>query len=388
MKWDGVRAIAHSQPGRLRLLSRNGNDVSAAYPELRALNRALGSHSAILDGEIVAFDEAGRPSFEALQPRIHLRGESAIRRRAEAAPVTYLVFDLLWLEGHGLMELPYTQRRARLDTLELEGEHWRVPASRPAAARLCCGPRASWSRGSGRQAARLALYAGPAGGSWLKIKNIQRQEAVIGGWTEGKGSRSARIGALHLGVYDGADLRYAGRVGSGFDEASSKAAVRPAGLARTRPSPAAAATRRAFRRAALGGEVEFTEWTGEGLLRHPSYKGLRDDKPADVVRDRASRGTGGRGPEPICIRQLSEHTAMSGEIDVEGRALKLTNLEKVLYPNRGFTKGQTDWLLRADRTGAPASSRRPPANAQALPKRCQGQVLLRKAVPKPSPRVG
>src|ERR1700729_949612 len=97
VKWDGVRVIARSEPGRLQLLTRNGNDVAQGYPELAALNWAPGSHTAMLDGEIVAFDENGRPSFQALQPRIHLRGESAVSRVAAATPVTYMIFDLLWL---------------------------------------------------------------------------------------------------------------------------------------------------------------------------------------------------------------------------------------------------------------------------------------------------
>ena len=120
VKWDGVRAITHSEPGRLRMLSRNGNDITAAYPELRPLNRALGSRRAILDGEIVAFDSEGRPSFQLLQPRMHLRGEAAVKRHAQSAPVTYMIFDLLWLDGHSLMQLPYTERRARLEALGLD----------------------------------------------------------------------------------------------------------------------------------------------------------------------------------------------------------------------------------------------------------------------------
>src|SRR5579863_2016 len=127
VKWDGVRAITHSEPGQLRMLSRNGNDVTATYPELRPLNRALGSHRALLDGEIVAFDGDGKPSFQQLQLRMHLRGESAVRRQAESSPVTYMIFDLLWLDGHSLMELPYTERRARLEVLGLKGNRWQVP---------------------------------------------------------------------------------------------------------------------------------------------------------------------------------------------------------------------------------------------------------------------
>ena len=127
IKWDGVRALVYSQPGRIRFESRNGNDITGGYPELRALNRALSSHSAILDGEIVAFDEDGRPSFGRLQSRMHLRGESAVRRRAKEVPVAYIAFDLLWLDGHALFELTYAERRELLKDLGLQGPAWRTP---------------------------------------------------------------------------------------------------------------------------------------------------------------------------------------------------------------------------------------------------------------------
>src|SRR3954454_17927179 len=111
VKWDGIRALAYSEPGRLRFETRNLRDVTDAYPELRKLNRALSSHRAILDGEIVAFDEQGRPSFARMQQRMHLTSESVIRRRAKEVPVVYVIFDVLWLDVHSLADLPLTQRR-------------------------------------------------------------------------------------------------------------------------------------------------------------------------------------------------------------------------------------------------------------------------------------
>src|SRR3954453_4775729 len=127
IKWDGVRAIAHSEPGRLRFHSRNLHEITPRYPELSRLNRALSHHRAILDGEVVALDAEGKPSFGALQRRMHLASESAVRRLARDAPVTYMVFDLLWLDGHSLMELSYAERRERLAELALDGERWRTP---------------------------------------------------------------------------------------------------------------------------------------------------------------------------------------------------------------------------------------------------------------------
>jgi bifunctional non-homologous end joining protein LigD len=349
VKWDGVRAITHSRPGRIGFISRNGNDVTSAYPELREFNRALGSHEAILDGEIVAFDEQGRPSFQALQSRMHLRGEAAIRRLAQTEPVTYVLFDLLWLDGHSLMDLPYTERRARLQALKLEGERWCTPEYLPGEGTAFLA--ASKEQGlEGILAKRLdsSYTPGGRGSSWLKIKNVQRQELVIGGWTEGKGSRAERIGALHLGVREKGKLRYAGKLGTGFDMAELErlaALLEP--LARkdspfTGPQPPKGAH---FVEPKLVCEVEFTEWTRAGTLRHPSYKGLREDKPAiDVVRERpvaAEEILAPPPPETAEVKALLESVRHGrGEMDVEvgQRTLKLTNLDKVLYPSSGFTK--------------------------------------------------
>ncbi|MGA9285462.1 MAG: DNA ligase D [Solirubrobacteraceae bacterium] len=349
VKWDGVRAITRSQPGRIRFLSRNENDVSGAYPELHALNRALGSHEALLDGEIVAFDENGRPSFQALQPRMHLRGEAAVSHLAESSPVTYVIFDLLWLDGHSLMDLPYSERRERLDGLQLEDERWRVPAFHAGeGAALLAATREQGLEGVVAKHLDSRYTPGGRGGSWLKVKNVQRQELVIGGWTEGKGSRSQSIGALHLGVYENGELRYAGKLGTGFDVQELQ---RLAGLLEPlarKDSPFSGrqpAKGAQFVEPMLVCEVEFTEWTRAGTLRHPSYKGLRDDKSAgEVVRERPVT------PEEIPATTPTERAKAtvlldSGrrvrggvEVEVEGRVLKLTNLDKVLYPKTGFTK--------------------------------------------------
>ena len=292
VKWDGVRAIAHSEPGRLRLLARSGNEITEAYPELRPLNRALSHHRAILDGEVVAFDEAGRPSFEALQGRIHLRGEKAARRLASSQPVAYMIFDLLWLDGHSLCALPYTDRRKLLEQLELDGERWSVPAShRGDGAALLEATRAQGLEGVVCKRLDSRYEPGRRNGAWIKVKNQRRQEVVIGGWTQGKGRRDTTLGALQVGVMDGGELRYAGRVGTGFTEAElarlggllAPLAVEESPFAGRQPPKGSH-----FVRPELVCEVVFTEWTKAGVLRHPAYKGLRDDKdPADVVREEA-----------------------------------------------------------------------------------------------------
>jgi bifunctional non-homologous end joining protein LigD len=347
VKWDGIRAITRSQPGRIHFLSRNENDVSAAYPELRALNRALGSHEAILDGEIVAFDEHGRPSFQALQRRMHLRGDTAIRQIAKSDPVTLVLFDLLWLDGHSLMDLPYSERRKRLEKLKLEGERWRTPSFETGG-----GPAllaATREQGlEGVVAKRLDSRYVPAGrsGGWLKIKNSLRQELVIGGWTEGKGSRLKGIGALHLGVHDAqGELHYAGRVGTGFDaqELGLLAGLLRPLTRRTSPFSGRQPPKGAhFVTPKLVCEVEFTEWTKAGTLRHPSYKGLREDKSAaEVVRERVSEPSQSkaRPSAPTGADAKNGRKVRGGEeVEIEGRIVKLTNPDKVLYPKTGFTK--------------------------------------------------
>jgi bifunctional non-homologous end joining protein LigD len=393
VKWDGVRAIAHSEPGRLHLVTRNGNDVTAGYPELRPLNRALGSHAAILDGEIVAFDEAGRPSFEALQPRIHLRGDAAVRRRAEASPVTYAIFDLLWLDGHSLMGLPYEQRRERLAALELDGERWRTPAHHVGlGSALLDATREQGIEGIVAKRLNSRYAPGQRDGSWLKIKHTQRQELVIGGWTEGAGSRSQRIGALEVGVHDGEDgpLRYAGRVGTGFDAAELERLARLlAPLAREdspfegRQPPRGAH----FVEPRLVCEVELTEWTKQGLLRHPSYKGLRDDKPAaTVVRERVEPPEDPAGPPTVAQLVEGGRSVRGGvEVELEGRVLRLSNLDKVLYPEAGFTKGDLIDFYAAISPLLLAHLRDRPLTLKRYPDGVEGKHFYEKQCPRHRP---
>jgi bifunctional non-homologous end joining protein LigD len=220
IKWDGVRAIAYCRPGRLKLTTRNLNDVTGQYPEVRRLSRQIGARDAVLDGELVAFDEDGRPSFSRLQQRIHQTEESVVRRRMKSHPVTYVIFDLLYLDGHDLTGEPYRRRRELLDGLKLSGAAWQTPAySRGHAKELLA---ASGERGlEGLVLKRLdSPYApGKRTGDWLKVKNVNRQELVIGGWQPGEGRRRGRLGSLLVGYYDeDGELRYAGKVGTGFAE--------------------------------------------------------------------------------------------------------------------------------------------------------------------------
>ncbi|GII76425.1 ATP-dependent DNA ligase [Sphaerisporangium rufum] len=293
MKWDGVRALAYVEDAALRLVSRSGKDVTVAYPELYPLAGAVQGRAVVLDGEIVAFDDAGRPSFSALQPRMHQRRAERVRRLAQQVPVTYMLFDILHLDGEPVIALPYVERRRLLEDTVAAGARWQVPA---------------WFRDEGAHALELSRRLGIEGivskrlsspyrpgrrsAEWTKVKNFRAQEVVIGGWTPGRGRRAATIGSLLVGVHEAGRLVYAGNVGTGFTEETLRdLAETLAPLARPRPPFDGPVPREQARDArwvepVLVGEVQYAEWTHDGRLRHPSWRGLRDDKaPGSVTRE-------------------------------------------------------------------------------------------------------
>jgi bifunctional non-homologous end joining protein LigD len=290
IKWDGVRAIAYCEPGHVRLESRNLREITSQYPEVGRIREAIGGDAVILDGELVAFDDDGRPSFQRLQRRMHVASESEVRRRMGETPVTYVIFDLLYADGKVLFDRPYEERRERLARLGLEGESWQTPSYHR-------GEGGALLEASGRQglegivAKRLAspYRPGKRGRDWLKIKNVRGQEVVIGGWLPGKGRREGELGALLVGYYDDGGLRYAGKVGTGFAAADLRLLRERLEPLRTDESPFEGRQPQKdsiFVEPKLVAQVEFAEWTSAGTLRHPSYEGLRDDKAAaDVVRE-------------------------------------------------------------------------------------------------------
>jgi bifunctional non-homologous end joining protein LigD len=290
IKWDGVRALAYLARGTITLESRTGRDITFQFPEAAGLSGPLGRRQVVLDGELVAFDEAGRPSFQQLQGRIHLGSEALVRERMRTIPVTYMLFDVLHLSGRSTRELPYEERRAVLEGLDLDGPSWQTPGYHAGeGSALLAVSREKGLEGVIAKRLGSVYEPGSRGGAWLKVKNVRSQEVVIGGWLPGKRRRSGTIGALLVGYYEDGDLRFAGKVGTGFGEEDLRRLAEALEPLRRDTSPFVGRQPERgsiFVEPKLVAEVEFGEWTQAGTMRHPSFKGLRTDKPArDVVRE-------------------------------------------------------------------------------------------------------
>jgi len=292
MKWDGVRAVVYLDRGDLRVLTRNDREVAATYPELAGLAHQLRDRRMILDGEVVAFDEAGRPSFGELQARMRVRAPG--RALLDRVPVSILVFDLLHLDGTSLAGAPYDERRSALEGLDLTGDRWAVPpAFDGQGAEALAASQAQGLEGVLAKRHDSVYLPGRRSPHWIKVKHVRMQEVVVGGWSPGAGRRQGGIGSLLLGVPDqDGRLVYAGHVGTGFsDRVLADLGTRLRAAERT-TSPFADEVPRAHAKDAhwvtprLVGEVTFSEWTRDGMMRHPSWRGLRPDKdPQDVRRE-------------------------------------------------------------------------------------------------------
>ncbi|WHT15956.1 non-homologous end-joining DNA ligase [Crossiella sp. CA-258035] len=288
-KWDGVRAIARVDGGRLTLHSRAGGEITATYPEIRGLGDQLGSTQTLLDGEIVAFRD-GKPSFTALQRRMHVSDAATVRRLTESQPVHYLIFDLLHLDGQSTVDLRYAERRRLLDELALSGPRWLTPPAYPGAGAAVL--RAAQDAGlEGVLAKRRdsRYHPGHRGPDWIKITDLRTQEVVIGGWRTGHGRREGLLGSLMLGIPAEGGLRYVGQVGTGFTQEMLRLLTRRlTALARKSspfldPIPADRGRTTHWVTPSLVGEVAFREWTPEGKLRTPSWRGLRPDRRPEEI---------------------------------------------------------------------------------------------------------
>jgi bifunctional non-homologous end joining protein LigD len=295
VKWDGIRTVCFLDHGHIALQGRNFTDFTPRYPEVRELARELGARRLILDGEVVALDEEGRPSFERLQSRMHLASDSAVRRRMRDTPVTYVIFDLLYLDGHSTLSLAYEQRRELLEALELQGASWRVPAwHRGEGSALLAATRDLGIEGVVAKRLDSTYSPGQRSSAWVKVKNVCEQDVVIGGWTPGEGGRATTLGALAVGVYADGKLSYAGKVGTGFTEKTLALVQRELDPLRRKDSPFEGRQPpkgTVFVEPRLVGRVELREWTRGGTMRAPSFKGLRNDiDPQDCVREKGPCG--------------------------------------------------------------------------------------------------
>ncbi|WP_213814076.1 ATP-dependent DNA ligase [Glaciihabitans sp. dw_435] len=298
MKWDGIRAIATVENGHVQLVSRNGIDMTASYPELAALAETVDG-DAVLDGEIVALDRRGRPDFGRLQTRMKLTKKADVERAEEETPVHYFVFDVLAATATGtsggaksLTSQDYDTRRDVLNRIVTSRGAIQVPPAFDGD--LDAAIASSKQLGlEGVMAKRRDSHylPGKRSAAWLKVKHHRTQEVVVAGWRPGKGRRAGGVGSLLLGIPDTDGLRYVGRVGTGFSDRELDDLQRKfASLERkTSPMvdvPAADASDARWIRPSLVGEVEFAEWTATDRLRQPSWRGWRPDKaPDDVVRE-------------------------------------------------------------------------------------------------------
>ncbi|MFN2490012.1 MAG: non-homologous end-joining DNA ligase [Actinomycetota bacterium] len=295
-KWDGVRALAVCLDETV-LMSRTKKDITSAYPELRRLHEQLVTTGAIVDGEIVALD-AGRPSFERLQSRINLQNERDIERAAKATPVTFIAFDLLYLDGRATIDVALEERKRALEELVVPNDFVRVssPCVEGAGVALAEAARSSNLEGIVAKKIGSPYRPGKRTREWLKIKVVHEGDVVVGGWSRGEGSRAGAFGSLLVGAYDEGVLRFAGAVGTGFDDKALRQI--PPLLQECARDECPFAERAELRSGRFGSalrdprwvepalvaKVEFRELTSAGKLRAPSFKGLRSDKkPEDCL---------------------------------------------------------------------------------------------------------
>jgi bifunctional non-homologous end joining protein LigD len=327
VKWDGYRALAYLRGGEATLVSRNGNDLTERFRGIaNAIPRTLKTPDCVLDGEVCALDEQGRPSFSAMQ------------QGKPGTPIVYEVFDLLEVEGEPLVDRPLRERRARLEQLlDRRNRTVRLSEQFEDGEALLEAAKQQGLEGVIAKRADCPYRQGKRTREWLKIKTHGRQEFVIAGYTKGQGRRSGRFGSLVLGVWRGDELSYVGNVGTGFTDKDIDELLAKLRPLQQKESPFAVVPKMPKVKKAdvvwvkpeLVAEVEFVEWTHDGRLRAPSYQGLREDKPA---------------------REVHREEPLTNEVRIGKHAVKLSNLDKVFWPDDGITKGD---LLRYYRAVAP-----------------------------------
>ncbi len=363
VKWDGYRAIATMRGGDVDLRSRNDNALNERFPTVvRALERAIRTPDCVLDGEVVAIGKDGRATFSAMQ------------QGSDGTMYVYVAFDALEVEGEPIIGLPLRERRERLTRL-IDRRRGGVQISDAFDDGQALYHAAEQQRFEGIVAKRAdSVYEpGRRSRNWLKIKTHGRQEFVIAGYTKGQGRREGQFGSLVLGVWEDGRLRYAGNVGTGFNDAEIEKLQRLLKELKQDECPFDEVPKMpkvrkgdvVWVKPELVAEVEFAEWTHDGRLRAPSYQGLRDDKrPEDVHRERPP---------------------LDPELRRGKRVLKLSNLEKPFWPDEGITKGD---LLAYYRDVAPVlvpHLRDRPFTMKRYPDGAFGKFFFQKDAPKHMP---
>jgi bifunctional non-homologous end joining protein LigD len=362
IKWDGVRTLARIEDGALKLISRNGIDVTKQYPELAELPESLSAREAILDGEIVALDEKGHSGFARLQQRMHVRAPAPTL--VAQVPVTYYLFDLLYCDGYDLRHVPLLHRKEFLRRLLHPGNHIRFSDHQ-----IEQGQELYELAGANGLEGIIgkrsdSLYSEGRSNSWVKIKQTTTIDAVIGGWTEPR-TPGLRFGALLLGLYEGKKLRFVGHVGSGFDGATQESIgkilkEREVGTCTFDEVPDTNEPEH-WVKPELVARVKYSEWTPDKRLRHPVFLGLRNDaKPEDLtwkseVEPAAKPEAPPAAPNPNIVRapevvgkvltartqietELFKGKAESAVVEIDGKRMRWSNLNKVYWPESGYTK--------------------------------------------------
>ncbi len=347
IKWDGVRSLCFINSEGMRLTSRRQNAMEQQYPELTILPHHVNAESAILDGEIVTLDDKGVPSFALLQRRITVGDAATIARLSRSKPVVLYIFDLLYLDGYDLRDVPLIERKKLLAEVLIPGELVKLSDHFPGkGAELLALAKEKGLEGILAKRAD-SRYEGKRTDCWFKIKIVSQQEFVICGFAEGERDH---FGSLILGLYEGQKLVYTGNVGTGFDQAMIREIYKlmePLITDRVQFKPVPKMLRPAtWIEPELVCEVRFSNWTEEGRLRAPVFLGLRTDLDAkDCVRETSEpppeigKSKAKKRPAKQAARtHLLAPDTKEETLEIDGHRLKFTNLNKVFYPDEGYTK--------------------------------------------------
>lgn len=368
-KLDGVRTLAFVRDGKVDLRTRRGNAANTQYPEVVEALEAQPVGSAVFDGEIVATDEAGVPDFQEIQSRINLSRPAEVARAAESTPVYYYAFDIVYLDGYDLSAVPLAERKTLLRrTFETSSHAQVVEYVRDDGEAMHEASRGLGFEGIVAKRADSAYEPDTRSKQWLKVKDVCEQEFVVGGYTEGEGSRDKTFGGLLVGYYDGAELRYASSVGSGFDDKALASISKQLRDIRVETPPfvnpptvvggrwsGGKAARCLWVKPELVAQVKFASWTRDGNLRAPVFLGLRSDIDPKSVRREEPRAAAAEVAASAPARDATTVESMAASVveqldraskddlvlEVGDARLKLTNLSKVFWPEHAGKPART-----------------------------------------------